>query len=477
MARPRSQINQGLPKSLRSKKTKNGKRIGYYYKNPFYGVKGAANNTKKEPLLGYDREEAIKKAQDLDAMFAQYQVMVECLESDPLISGASIAKDNGFKKPNFVSIQTSDDISTVQELAEQFLAHNQQRYDNFEITNNTYRGNKSYINRIGQRWGHTPLEFVITANIQVHINEIIDNKTLRSANVFKDAYRQLLNFGKAKDLIYFSEDLTDNVKVKKSKVRRSRLSKAVAREVIESPELAYLPNKLFIEFSYCAGLRPMETALIRPRKGDDWEQKVSNYDDDAHRYALYALDFADFAQAAPYSYVDNKEQVLVVYCLKTQEITKYCLNIKSPVSEKTLGDIIEEISEACSVNESRYLLHHTLKNGKIKPGAAINPTTLSKKFTLAIKELDHIWANGSHPTLYESRSLAIRGDDIKTIKQDNCAEETLEEKASTLSEKVNQIQAVDKQSSLGGHKKNSKMPVQVYQRSRDMAHQLAKGFT
>jgi hypothetical protein len=153
----------------------------------------------------------------------------------------------------------------------------------------------------------------------------------------------------------------------------------------------------------------------------------------------------------------------------------------------TLRDLITEIKEVCTFSDSPYLIHHTVNNSKVKQGSPINPRTLSKKFTLAMKVLDKNWLNGSHPTLYELRSLGMRNEPVKPIvgiektksALDNSCNKISEMSVvvSTFEEKVAAIKPVKIPSKLGGHTTKSKMPKDVYFKRRDLAYQQLSGFT
>ncbi len=490
MGRSRNPEHADLPVGLYANKD-NGSATGYYfyYKNPFFGVEGIPNNANPRLPCGSDKAEAIKSADQVKKAYLKYTKQTDSITINNGIIHSNKAKKLFFRLPKFKKVQ-SDKVTHIDGLIDHALAKLEEDYLNpkIKMSLSTKRNIESYLNRIKMRWGNLPVEFINIENIQVHIDEITSKGHFNSAGKFKERYIALLSHGLRYGLIDFENNPANDIKIPKTKVQKSRLSAMTAVEVLESPELSYQPNKLSIKFGLITAMRPQDFTLTRKEKGDDWELRVQAFIENRNVFDELALsNFEVYAEKAPYPYINEQENCLVYFSQKTEKIEAIDLDLYNNTLEMTLKNLITEIKEVCTFSDSPYLIHHTVKNSKVKHGSPINPSTLSKKFTKSMKELDKNWLNGSHPTLYELRSLGMRNEPVKPLvgiektksAQQNSCNETSEIGVveSTFEEKVAAIRPVKIPSKLGGHTSKSKMPKDVYFKRRDLAHQQLSGFT
>ncbi len=490
MGRRRNPEHADLPVGLYANRDK-GSATGYYfyYKNPFFGVEGVPNNNKPRLPFGADKISAIKKAEQVKNAYLAYTEQVGTIRTNNAIIQASKAKKLFFCLPKFKKVQ-ADKVTHFDGLVDRALVKLEEDYHNFNITMScaTYRDSKSYLNRIKKRWDNLPVEYISLANIQIHIDEVIISGKLNTAKKFTSAYKELLNYGLRYSLIDFDSNPAEEIKTPKIKVKKSRLSAMTAIEVLESEELNYQPNKLSIKLGLITTMRPQDFTLTRKEKGDDWEVRVQAFIENRNAFDELALsDFAAYADKAPYPYINEQENCLVYFSQKTGGIAAIDLDLYNNTLEMTLRDLITDIEEVCTFSDSPYLIHHTVKNSKVKQGSPINPSTLSKRFTRAVKELGKNWLNGSHPTLYELRSLGMRNEPVKpfvVIEKAKSAQQSTNNETceiglvvSTFEEKVSATRPIKLPSKLGGHTSKSKMPKDVYFKRRDLAYQQLSGFT
>ncbi|KGJ99891.1 hypothetical protein [Thalassotalea sp. ND16A] len=492
MGRNRKPENRDLPKGLYANKD-SGSATGYYhyFNNPFFGVEGVANHNDPVLKLGPCRATAIATAKKLAQAFEAFQKNQPILIKNKMVVNSRKANKFGFSKPKFIKVN-GDKIQSVSPLVDHALARLEEDYhtnSNVVISYNEYKNKKSYLNRIKARWDNLPVDFINAANMQVHIDEYVQEGKINTAKKFISRYSELLSYGIRYGLIDFEKNPAEDLKVPKTKVKRSRLSAATALEVTQSPELSYLPNKFSVELGLITSMRPQDFALTRKSKGEDWGSRIQNFIENRNTVdELADKNFEEYSNVAPYPYIDDTENCIVYFCQKTLEICAIDLDMHNKTLDKSLKTLINEIQVSCCDANSPFLIHHTVKNGKVTKGAPINPRTLSKRFTAAIKELNKNWLNGSNPTLYELRSLGIRNESSANIVATKLKQQTPKPPSknegnettplvSTIEEKVMVAVKVKTPEKLGGHSAKSKMRSDVYSKARDLAYQQLSGFT
>ncbi|WP_133126614.1 hypothetical protein [Shewanella sp. 10N.286.52.B9] len=441
---------------------------GEYYEgvNLFHNFKSFPKYEKKTISLGSNRVEAITKYLEMielhkAVLAAESNSRSEIKEEDEHLI---FAKNSGFTKPSYI-IVSPDKVDFIDELAVKMISYTE------ESTNskNTRKQHKCLLKKIHLKWGPLPIEYLNTSNIQTHLNEYIDKDQLNTAKKLRTMYNLLLKFGKRNGLLEVTSAVIEATFVPKHITTRSRLSSEVLSTVLPEIDKESKPNALTIQLGLITALRPQDLVLIENQKSKDWDFKAAEFMRSNGKQRDYLKD----NNLIPHGYLDEEDQCLVGLCQKTSSIVKIPFHQFNKTLNKTLGQLIVEIKRFCTVTESVFLIHQIKNHGALKRGASIKHVTLSRMFTKHIKRIKTAWLKGSHPTLYEVRSLAMRENDAeeKEEKAKNSSITASKKDHSTVNELVDLSPKVEKAEDIGGHSKKSNTARDVYMNPRDLDYQ------
>ncbi|MGI2107396.1 phage integrase Arm DNA-binding domain-containing protein [Shewanella frigidimarina] len=466
MGRKRKHENSDLPKGLYAKNKKNN--TYFEFKNPFYGIKGLLKSNIKTLSLGADKKIAIQRHQGLIKACENYSAASDAdlnVKSDNTENNEHItfAKNAGFTKPNYITV-LPDAVTYIGALVEKMISDIEKKSTLSKKTQDQY---KYSLNKIRKKWGPLQIEYLNTANIQTHLEEYIDKGNLNTAKKFKSVYKQLLEFGKRNGLIEIKAGVIEATDTPRFETKRSRLSSVTFKEVHDEIYKENIPNALTLELGVITASRPQDLTLVKKHKNDDWDFQAKEFIESTGEQREYLKQ----NNLIPSPYIDEKNRCLVILCQKTVNIIKISFDQYSPTLNKTLGELIDQIKIICTVPTSEFLIHQIKNHGPLKLGASIKPITLSRMFTKHIKRLNKSWLKGSHPTLYEVRSLAMRDAQEVECSAKNIPNTTVSENNSTITEAVNLKQNISKAIDLGGHCRKSKMAKDIYMQPRDLFHQ------
>lgn len=465
------------------KKSKTG--VSFQFLNPYFGEHGAFKFDKKWISLGSSETNAKQKATDIVNKVMSFvgttktkQIKRPTTRRRQKYDYSHVVFNSPIKPSLFVrkGITTNHIVST-------FLNHEDERAKSGEITYTTSASNKGYAKEIGRFFKDRPPEMFTTDNITKHI-DIIKSQHTRTAQIFAKVYERMLFVAKAKGLVDFrvTNPALDLLKIKHI-VQRSRCDEDSYNHIQNSYTNNEVVYKLANELGLVTKVREMDLVLIRNKKGSDWEKRVKHYEEDNNLGLKRRLKRSDYKNFAPYSYVDDDNQELVVYQLKTSNIIRIPYSHKIGKGYSTVGEVIEKIKLICD-KKSDYLLHHIKRIGMAKIGAPIHPNTLSRKFTEKVRNLGFDWLNKTPPTWHELRSLSIRIEDEyrelrltaetphKKSKDNNF--DKARNSSSTLSSLVTNSPSAKQSTSIAaGHSSNA--VTSIYRSCRGIAGSLIKG--
>lgn len=465
------------------RKSKTG--FSYQFLNPYFGECGAYKSDKKWISLGSDTSKAKQKATHIvnKAIPLVKPIETKSYKPSPTRREEKYSYSDVVLNPPIKPALLVREGVTTKSIVSTFLKYEDERAKNGEITYTTSQSNKGYAEEIGRFFQDQTPDKITTENITKHI-DIIKCQHKRSAQIYATIYERLLLVARAKGLIEFrATNPASDLLAIKHVVQRSRCDEqsfASVQNLYTDKEVVY---KLANELGLATKIRKMDLVLMRNKKGCDWEKRVKRYEENKNLGLKRRLKYSDYKKFAPYSYLDDDNQELVVYQLKTSNIIRIPYSHKIGNEYLTVGDVVERIKSVCD-KSSDYLLHHTKNIGMAKIGAPIHPNTLSRKFTEKVRNLGFDWLNKTPPTWHELRSLSIRiEDDYRKL---GLTAETSHEKSkdnsfsnarhssSTLSSLVTNSPLATQSTSLAaGHSSNA--VTSIYKSCRGIAGSSLKG--
>jgi len=419
---PTTNLSIGLPSRMSGRPNVRYFKGEYYaMTNPFHKVVGGYKYKNITLGLGSNRQKALSKA---NCIILAKETFKEWEKLQPQVSINS-SNEYEIDKPMYPVVSSRKQY-TIDEICDFYYAIKLKKVLNGKFCATSLSQLQTYLDDIKDFWKGYPLEYFDTGNIQTHIDRYydlgkinknkFDDKTCvqeshgRSAEALRSCYFNLLKVAKRKKLINFeynpvSETDLDDID---TTVKRSRCSEAVYKSVFDLADNN--KNKhyaLGFELAVVTKLRLTDGLLIRKERGSDWKERVKAFRKNRNYGLTKRLSFQDLQGLAPYSYIDNERQQIVVFQQKTGKIFKIPFNHRVSDNLPTVGEIITKISLTCTA-DSEFLFHHPKNIGRAIKGTAIHPYGLSRKFRILIRELDLDWENLSPPTIGELRSLGAR---------------------------------------------------------------------
>lgn len=305
-------------------------RDGYYsWRNPI---------TRTEYGLGRDRADAFRQAREANAhIFA--------------------ARD----RPSIVDRMAGVEQHTVGG----WLGRYQGILDSRQLADNTRRTYKSLSKRARAMLGdEKPLRSITALHVAEAIGAIEADDKARLAQAFrsflKDAFREAVVQG------WIDESPVRATRSGPVKVKRSRLTLDVFREVYDSCRAPWLRNA-------------MALAIVSAQRREDIAEAL----------------FADFRDGGWWLSQRKTGNRLVLP-----------LDLRLDAVDLCLGDVLKACRSTGVL--SRHLIHQTGRRGNSPPGRKIWKDTLSRRFGAAIAALGRDWGGKEPPTFHEIRSLSER---------------------------------------------------------------------
>ncbi|MCW8884770.1 MAG: tyrosine-type recombinase/integrase [Motiliproteus sp.] len=342
-SRPRKN-NLGVPNLYLVINKKTGQ-IKYRYKNILSG--------KFKMLKTRSREEAIIKAQQLNAIIAQ-----KLLDRE---AAAILEADN------------SQGI-TVAAWIDQFVEIQKHRAESGEIKTSTYDNARWKLNPVKEKCGRLKLGQFNTLRINEYLHEkyvVRDKKRMAQAvrSRLIEVFKEAVAAG------HFPADKPNPAEVAKTvrvKVKRSRLTLDVFNKAMEWAQ------KNQPEWQW----RSYQLALLTAQRLTD----------------VGGFKFADIRK-------DNGIEYLGIVQGKGGNRLMIPMDLHLEAINWTLRDIVS----ACRNRVvSPYLLHHTKHVGRAKPGQQVRSKSLSNGFAEAIRAVKKDWGEYNPPSFHELRSLSER---------------------------------------------------------------------
>jgi len=410
--------------------------------NPFDGIEGGYKYKNITLGLGSNREKAIKKANKIilaKETFKEWEkLQAEVSNND--------SDEYAIDKPVY-EVVSARRVTNINELCDRYYALKFKQVNNGTFSPTSLAQLKIYLDDIKDFWKNYPLEYLDTGNIQAHIDRYFelgkinkanpekDDKKIhgnsRAAEALKSCYFNLLKVAKKKRLIDFKYNPASETDLDEmdTRVKRSRCSEAVYTSAFNLAD----NNKnrhyaLGFELAVVTKLRLTDLLLIRIERGDDWMERVNSFRENRNYGLTKKLSFQDRIELAPYPYIDDKKQQIIVFQQKTGKIVTIQLNHKVSENLPSVGEIITKIKSTCNA-DSEFLLHHPKNKGLARKGAAIHPYSISRKFKEIIHELGLDWENVNPPSIGELRSLGAR---LLEVHEENITIVTAKEPESTV---------------------------------------------
>lgn len=396
---------------------------GQYFEmtNPFHGIEGGYKPENKTLGLGSNKQKAINKANKINFNF---DVLTEWekLSNNKL---TVVANEYDIDKPVF-EVVLPRNVKTIDSLCDHYYAIKNKEATKGNYCNNSLSGLDGYLDDIKSFWKGQPLEYIDTGNIQSHIEHYAEhgriNKSThetshqkipnkgRAAEALRSVYVNLLRFCKKRKLIDYKYNPAEDTDLDDldTKVKRSRCSEAVYERVYTNSSNDKSKHyALCYKLALVTKLRLTDLMLIRNWREDDWMPKVKAFRHNRNYSLTDKISFNDRVEKAPYSYIDEEKEQLIIFQQKTGKLFKIPFDHKVSDSLPSVGEIVEELKSVCC-EDSRFLINHPTNIGRAKKGNPIHPQTISRKFTGCIRELNLDWSNVNPPTFAELRSLGAR---------------------------------------------------------------------
>lgn len=328
------------------------------------------------------------------------------------------------------------------------------------------------LNKIEAWWGQSPANLISSTNIQAHINQLLEKGLYRAAKELRSMYSRMLKACYTEGLVSFPFNPVEHTDPVKVPVKRSRISEPVFKKI-----LGTLEKKPFLksvtELATTTALRITDLCSIRIAKGEDWDERVKRFEQDASYRAQASQSFQSRVDLAPYSYIDPDKGELVIYQQKTRHVVKLKLSHSVDKDLPSLGEVITDLLKQVTI-DSTFLL----KDPASKENKPINPTKLSKSFTALVhQELKLDWLNDKAPTFAELRPLGRNLLQEFEIELGSSPAKCNSNNRTTISSSIQEIATnaplVSTSSDMLGHK-NMK-PMYAYLQKRDLTYQQSQG--
>lgn len=295
--------------------------------------------------LGTDREAAFKAAKDFNAFLATQ-------EMGALTKRLMKVKSNRITVANFNTI------------FEQSLTKR-------GLKNATMRVKLNYLKRT-QGWlgPDKPMDQVSTRDIMEIVESFEEQDQLRSAAAVRSFLLDYFREAEALGYIPRGTNPVEVTRMPRAKVKRMRLTLPVYKDVLAKAE----------EFLDPFASNSQLLALVTGQRPED----------------IAEMQFLHIHEGR---WLRVKQQ-------KTGSLVQIDLQLKMDALGLSVGDVIERCRDTTL---SRYIIHHTKRRTKSKPGDAVHPQTISKGFLRARRMVDlKVPDRKTPPTFYEIRSLAER---------------------------------------------------------------------
>ncbi|MGS0826459.1 hypothetical protein ACVBIO_11665 [Shewanella sp. 0m-8] len=472
MGRKRSQENADLPQGFYRKSCKkSASGFAFQMINPFYCIVGGLKSDKKVISLGSNFDRALQK----------YNKVQEGVHAWNKANPGSVITSSGLviPPPAYIKVPVSTVVTCKSSLKVRDLVaftrnKNKQRvgksYDGISPT--TEKNYLVQLNKIEAWWGESPVNLISSANIQAHINQLLEKESYRTAKELRSMYSKMLKACYTEGLVSFPFNPVEHTNPVKVPVKRSRISEPVLKLILSTLEKKPF-LKSVIELATTTALRITDLCLIRIAKGEDWDERVKRFEQNASYRAQASQSFQSRVDLAPYSYIDKDRGLLVVYQQKTRHVVKLKLSHRVNKDLPSLGEVITDLLKQVTI-DSTFLL----KDPASKENKPINPVKLSKSFTVLIhQELKLDWLNDKAPTFAELRPLGRNLLQEFETELESSPTKCNSNNRITISSSIQEIATnaplVSTSSDMLGHK-NMK-PMYAYLQKRDLTFQQSQG--
>lgn len=380
----RNELNQHGVDFLYIKKDSRSKTgFSCQYRDPRYGMK-EFGETKQYRSLGSDINTAIFTAKRLNAMILPKIVDNRLLDifETPALSTKSLLLSK------WLEIYTNVQLKKIE-------AGN--------LKPNTWKTRKNIIKAINNAHGVMRLNSITTKVIKSFLDSYVVQGKNRMAQSIRSVYCDIFAEAAGSGEVESNFNPAKVVKNPVAKVEKARLSLNQFNLIAEHQK--YLPHRCAYLLALVTAQRRTDLCLLRKRKGNDWESKMTAYRLNPNHFIDAKNDYGSFAglvEHAPYSYIEDDS--LHVFQLKTGKMIKIPLTLKI----ESLDLDIKQVIEMANISkESEFALHHKTARAKNGVGDPLHPDTVSRSFKRAREEAQIKW-QGSPATYHEIRSLAER---------------------------------------------------------------------
>ncbi|MGD1335080.1 tyrosine-type recombinase/integrase [Vibrio harveyi] len=345
MGRPRKSGNKDLPPNLFRKLDKRNGKTYYQYKDP--------RQANVWYSFGTDRAQAILDAQALNAAYFESRAsrINRILETNP-------------------QVKTQFGV-TAKEFGERYLKQEERRYKAKEITYSSFKQKRQYINLFISRLGLARMKEISVRQISLVLEEYVDDGKLPTANLIRSAWILLFKEAQYSGDVDSGFNPAASTKPIKVEVKRSRLLKDDFLRIYElSKSYRQTYIKHAIEIAVTTGLRRSDVSDLK---------------------------FREVRDGHLYTFISKAKKKIVI---------AFPLEMKSPLLDKNLGEIISE----CRGNVlSPHIIHFQHRAQKTVVGAQVKARSLSEHFAELVKLADiKLDDDKTPPTFHELRSLAAQ---------------------------------------------------------------------
>lgn len=212
------------------------------------------------------------------------------------------------------------------------------------------------------------LRKITTAQVSKFIEEAIKNRGASMAALMRKTMGDMFREAETKGLIEAGKNPVTVTRKPSIVVGRSRL-------LIDQFQVIYAKA---LEFDPWVA-RSMELAIVTAQRRED----------------IAVMRFAD-----------ARDGFLFVHQTKTEAKLRIPLSLRLDVINLSVEEVIKRCRDSVV---SKSMLHHTRKNGTVRPGDAVAIDSLTKNFAIARGRTELHWEEGkTPPTFHEIRSLSAR---------------------------------------------------------------------
>lgn len=298
---------------------------------------------------------------------------------------ANLHVRNLMKKPRLVDRITGVADRTVKALVDAYDKKLQQKIADKELAENTLKTLRSCGRAAKRAWGDRVVERVTTLDAAKLLGEYKEAGKRRMAQAIRSYLNGLFDYAAAEGWIQRGTNpvtITDEIKVT---VKRARLSFEQFQIIYDAAK----PLDAWVRHS-------MELAIVSARRREDLAE-------------------AEFKQqSTSLVWASDRDRHLYVIQQKVDdEDNPENLRLRIPyeLTLNVLGWSLEWAIAQCRSDHvvSRWLIHHSKRRTKSRPGDRVWIDTITKGFTRARKRTSLTWPEGLEPpTFHEIRSLAAR---------------------------------------------------------------------